>query len=586
MSVITIAGEQLIATKINAGEGLTIDQFIFADIPGIDDDAPIDRNAGMPDQRQISTQLPVTDHGRVNGNTVVYSITMGSDIGAWYFNWIGLYSSIDNTLVAVAHVPRQEKTKTQGFTLGNVISKNFALEFNGASDLTGINIEAKSWQIDFTGRLNAMDAMTREIARSIYGQQAFVNDSMKVIYEGGQYKVKSGTAAVDGLLIERTADSPFLISTTPVDVWLAVSQVKGLSGLSNQSEIITGNLPPDMSGVKLATITSSSIIQDFRTILDDLSLNYKVDKSDSRMNDSREWNASTVSKTEAESGYSQTRRAWSSLRVRQAIMYAMNGFINKLNGVQVGATKNDTDANLKDRSKHTGKQAIDTILNLQSELNRRLNQTKTDDIHHIELSSENYSYLILSKSGIDQWHLGKSPSGEFFINRRNSQGGYVDSPLVIDHVSGKVKVNGHEALNASLRSNSTGSDSTNTIATSKAVKTAHTHATNAYHRANSAFNRATTPSEIGKVIKQMAVGDLGTYALLYKATNGGCTPGNTVAGSSLRYASTFQNGEGRQHGGGPRKPVGTWRCMGECGAANGANASYAHTNATLWMRIL
>lgn len=45
----------------------------------------------------------------------------------------------------------------------------------------------------------------------------------------------------------------------------------------------------------------------------------KVDKTDSRLNDSREWTASTVSQSEAQAGTSTTRRAWTALRVRQAI---------------------------------------------------------------------------------------------------------------------------------------------------------------------------------------------------------------------------------------------------------------------------
>lgn len=48
-------------------------------------------------------------------------------------------------------------------------------------------------------------------------------------------------------------------------------------------------------------------------------LSNKVDTSDSRLTDAREWTASTVSQAEAEAGTSTTRRAWTSLRVNQAI---------------------------------------------------------------------------------------------------------------------------------------------------------------------------------------------------------------------------------------------------------------------------
>lgn len=45
----------------------------------------------------------------------------------------------------------------------------------------------------------------------------------------------------------------------------------------------------------------------------------KVDTSDARLSDAREWSADTVSQLEAEAGTSTTRRAWTAQRVRQAI---------------------------------------------------------------------------------------------------------------------------------------------------------------------------------------------------------------------------------------------------------------------------
>lgn len=49
--------------------------------------------------------------------------------------------------------------------------------------------------------------------------------------------------------------------------------------------------------------------------------------------------------------------------------YVNTSQINKLDGIAADATKNDTDANLKDRANHTGAQAISTVTGLQDELN-------------------------------------------------------------------------------------------------------------------------------------------------------------------------------------------------------------------------
>jgi hypothetical protein len=48
-------------------------------------------------------------------------------------------------------------------------------------------------------------------------------------------------------------------------------------------------------------------------------LSTKVDTTDSRLSDSREWTASTIDQAEAEAGTATTRRAWTAQRVRQAI---------------------------------------------------------------------------------------------------------------------------------------------------------------------------------------------------------------------------------------------------------------------------
>lgn len=92
-------------------------------------------------------------------------------------------------------------------------------------------------------------------------------------------------------------------------------------------------------------------------------LDGKVSASDSRLADSREWSAATVSQAEAEAGTSTSRFAFTPLRVFQAIAawWAGSAAKTKLDGVATGATANATDAQLRDRSTHTGTQAFSTI---------------------------------------------------------------------------------------------------------------------------------------------------------------------------------------------------------------------------------
>lgn len=96
--------------------------------------------------------------------------------------------------------------------------------------------------------------------------------------------------------------------------------------------------------------------------------------NDSRLTDAREWTASTVTQAEAEAGTATTRRAWTAQRVFQAIAawWAASAMKTKLDGIATGATANDSDAQLRDRSTHTGTQAISTVSGLQAALDGKL----------------------------------------------------------------------------------------------------------------------------------------------------------------------------------------------------------------------
>ena len=91
-----------------------------------------------------------------------------------------------------------------------------------------------------------------------------------------------------------------------------------------------------------------------------------VQEGDIRLTDSREWSAATVSQATAEAGTSTTRAAYNPLRVFQSIAawWAASAFKVKLEGIATGATANATDAQLRDRSTHTGTQTLSTITGL------------------------------------------------------------------------------------------------------------------------------------------------------------------------------------------------------------------------------
>ncbi len=223
-SVITIAGEKLFAAKAQANEQLDIDTFIFANVPAQDATAPINRDEGLPTDHVVHQQI-VQQVGRINENVVVYSTVLDSVTGPFEFNWVGLYSSVNQTLVAINHIPSTAKTITEPGAAGNTLNRNFGIEYSGIADLTGINVAPETWQLDFTARLSGMDELTRQLASDLNGKDWFINDGFKVEPRDAadSFKILPGVGYVSGLRVELENEHIFTVENYPqfvyVDAW-------------------------------------------------------------------------------------------------------------------------------------------------------------------------------------------------------------------------------------------------------------------------------------------------------------------------------------------------------------------------------
>lgn len=224
-SIITIAGEKLFAAKAQANEQLDIDTFIFANVPGQDATAPISREEGLPSNYIVHQQI-VQQVGRINDNVVVYSTVLDSVTGPFEFNWVGLYSSVNNTLVAINHIPTTPKTATAAGVAGNTLNRNFGIEYSGIADLTGITVAPETWQLDFTARLQGMDDLTRNLAKDLNGADSFIDDGFKVEPREtiNTFKVTPGVGYINGLRVEQEVEHILNVDTYPkyvyVDAWL------------------------------------------------------------------------------------------------------------------------------------------------------------------------------------------------------------------------------------------------------------------------------------------------------------------------------------------------------------------------------
>ncbi|AJA99776.2 phage tail protein [Salmonella enterica] len=221
-TTITRAFEQWKAQQGATGEPVLLDEFVFANVPGLEPDRPVDRNETLPPAEQIVHRQAVSRKGVVNDNAVVHSVVLGADVGDFSFNWIGLLNKASGTLAMIVHAPLQQKLKTAEGQQGNVLTRSFLMEYNGAQAETGINTPAESWQIDFTARMAGMDERQRLENIDIFGAAAFFGDGYLVGKSGNQFYVTKGTGYVAGLRTTLAENLNITVTTRPVKVWLDV----------------------------------------------------------------------------------------------------------------------------------------------------------------------------------------------------------------------------------------------------------------------------------------------------------------------------------------------------------------------------
>ncbi|EED4849272.1 phage tail protein [Salmonella enterica subsp. arizonae] len=221
-TTITRAFEQWKAQQGATGEPVLLDEFVFANVPGLEPDRPVDRNETLPPAEQIVHRQAVSRKGVVNDNAVVHSVVLGADVGDFSFNWIGLINKASGTLAMIVHAPLQQKLKTAEGQQGNVLTRSFLMEYNGAQAETGINTPAESWQIDFTARMAGMDERQRLENIDIFGAAAFFGDGWLVGKSGNQFYVTKGTGYVAGLRTTLAENLNITVTTRPVKVWLDV----------------------------------------------------------------------------------------------------------------------------------------------------------------------------------------------------------------------------------------------------------------------------------------------------------------------------------------------------------------------------
>ena len=222
-AVITKAFTEWKAQQAINNQPITLDEFVFAYIPNLDVSKPISNTETIPAADKIVHRQAVSKSGVVNLHSVVYSVTLGADVGDFDFNWIGLVNKASSTLAMIIHAPVQRKIKNASGQQGNVLVRSMLMEYSAAQSATQITTPAETWQIDFTARLAAMDERQRLENIDVYGLAAFFGTGYLVSKTGTQFYVTKGAGYVAGLRAVLAANQNITVSTKPTKVWLDLS---------------------------------------------------------------------------------------------------------------------------------------------------------------------------------------------------------------------------------------------------------------------------------------------------------------------------------------------------------------------------
>lgn len=222
-SVITTAFETYLVDQVQAGQPVTLDEMVLAYIPDLDLEQPIDRSRSLPPVGQIVHRQAIDQTGRVNANAVVYSIVMDTTLGDFAFNAMYLLNATTQTVAMAVHKETEQKIQTQGASQGNSLVKSMLMEYDGASAATQINVDAGTWQIDFSARLRGQDAVQRAQLREYYGVAAFHGDGFTVTATGiNQYTLAPGHTYIAGLRAELATAHIVTVPTKPATLYADV----------------------------------------------------------------------------------------------------------------------------------------------------------------------------------------------------------------------------------------------------------------------------------------------------------------------------------------------------------------------------
>lgn len=228
--IITNAFASYLQASLANQTPVVLDEFVLANIPGLDPNKPISPDLGLPPAGQIVHRHAVDQRGRINNDAVAYTIVMDTTVGDFSFNALYLINKASGMVGMIVHKGLENKLKTNETTgqTGNSLVKSMLMEYDRASEATATHVDASTWQIDYAARLRGMDDDLRLQALQFFGPATFYGDGFKLVNESGVYKVQPGVAYVGGLRAQLDEVRKITPGAKPVGLWLDIYRAGSL----------------------------------------------------------------------------------------------------------------------------------------------------------------------------------------------------------------------------------------------------------------------------------------------------------------------------------------------------------------------
>lgn len=217
-TAIPLQFEQYMQNQISVGLSPDMNEMIFAYIPDLDLEEPIDRTQGLPDVATWVYQQDIDQLGKVGNNALAYSVVIASNVAEFTFNAIYLRDkNVPSSCGMVVYKPDETKEN------GSSVTKSLLQEYIGAAQVVGVDVDAGTWQIDYQARLKGIEEDHRLACLDTYGQTAFV-DGFDVTQQADvtKYLISPGVVYLGGLRGVLANEIIQTIATKPTDIYLDI----------------------------------------------------------------------------------------------------------------------------------------------------------------------------------------------------------------------------------------------------------------------------------------------------------------------------------------------------------------------------